>query len=124
MFEDHRDPYLLSVAARVKDLKDVRYVQDELLRTFEATKSEEIAPKRLADVKSNLQYGLALRMDDSEAIAETIAHYIQLRRTPETLNALYRVYAAVTADDLRALAKKYFVPEGRTIVTLSRTGGK
>ena len=124
MFEDHRDPYLLSVAARVKDPKDVAYVRDEIVRTFEAMKTEEIPSKRLADVKSNLKYALALGMDNSESIAGTIAHYIQLRRTPESINALYRVYDSITAGDIHALARKYFVPSGRTILTLGRAEGK
>ena len=57
--------------------------------------------------------------DSSEAIAETLAHYIELRRTPETLNRLYRLYDSVTVEDVHAVAKKYFAAEGRTIVALT-----
>jgi zinc protease len=118
-FPDHRDPFLLSVLARVKELKDVPYVQEQILKTFETVKSEALSAKRLEDVKSNLKYSLALRMDSSEAIAETLAHYVQLRRTPESINKLFRLYDAVTVEDVRQIAKKYFIPEGRTVVTLS-----
>jgi zinc protease len=118
-FPDHRDPFLLSLLARVKDLKDVPYVQEQILKTFESVKSEDLSAKRLEDVKSNLKYSLALRMDSSEAIAESLAHYVQLRRTPESINKLYRVYDAVTVEDVRRIAKEYFVPESRTVVTLS-----
>jgi zinc protease len=124
MFQDHRDPYLLSVAARVKDPKDLDYVQAQILETFEGLKSAEIRPERLEAVKANLRYSFALQMDSSDAIAQILAHYIAMRRTPETLNALYRLYDGVTADDIRQTARRYFVPEGRTIMTLGHRGAK
>ena len=55
------------------------YVQEQILKTFESVKSEALSAKRLEDVKSNLKYSLALRMDSSEAIAETLAHYVQFK---------------------------------------------
>ena len=119
MFEDHRDPYLLAVAARIKAPEDLAYVQEEILRTFEAIKTGQISRERLDSVKSHLKYSFALRLDSSEAIAETLAHYIELRRTPETLNRLYRLYDSVTVEDVHAVAKKYFAADGRTIVALT-----
>jgi zinc protease len=122
MFEDHKDPYLLAVAARVKNPADIVYVQDEILKAIEAIKVQPVQKKRLENVKSNLKYSLALRMDSSEAIAEILSHYIQLRRTPEALNQVYRVYDTITSEDIMRVASRYFVPEERTIVTL-RSGG-
>jgi zinc protease len=123
MFEDHKDPYLLAVAARVKNPADIGYVQDEILKAIEAIKARPVQKERLENVKSNLKYSLALRMDSSEAIAEILSHYIQLRRTPEALNRVYQVYDTITSEDIMQIASRYFVPEGRTIVTL-RSGGK
>ena len=54
-------------------------MQDQILKTFESIKSEDLSAQRLEGVKSNLKYSLALRMDSSEAIAETLAHYVQLK---------------------------------------------
>jgi len=118
-FEDHRDPYLLSVTARVKDPKDVDYVKNEIIKTFDSFKSVAVQKAKLDAVKSNLKYGFALSMDNSEAIAAALAPYIALRRTPETLNKVYDLYAAVSADDIQAMARKYFIDRHRTIVTLS-----
>ena len=44
-------------------------------------------------MKSNLKYGFALSLDNSEAIAANLAPYIALKRTPETLNKVYDLYA-------------------------------
>jgi zinc protease len=51
-----------------------------------------------------------------------VARFVALRRTPETINRLYEVYDRVTPEDIQRVARKYFVEDGRTIVTL--TGGK
>ncbi|HEX8091369.1 MAG TPA: insulinase family protein, partial [Blastocatellia bacterium] len=118
-FDDHPDPYLFTVGARVKDPKDVDYVRNEIIKTFDSFKAAPVAKDRLDAVKSNLKYSFALSLDNSEAIAANIAPYIALRRTPETLNKLYDVYNSVTPEDIHQMAKKYFVEKHRTIVTLS-----
>ena len=118
-FEDHRDPYLLTVVARVKDPKDVDYTKAEILKAFDSFRTTQVAADKLNAVKSNLKYAFALSMDNSEAIAANLAPYISLRRTPETLNKLYDLYAAVTPGDIQQSAKKYFVDSKRTIVVLA-----
>jgi zinc protease len=118
-FEDHIDPYLLTVLARVKDPKDTDYVRGEIMKTFESFKATPVAKDKLDAVKSNLKYSFALSLDNSEAIASNIAPYIALARTPETLNKVYELYASVTPADIQQMAKKYFVEKHRTIVTLS-----
>jgi zinc protease len=118
-FDDHPDPYLFTIGARVKDPKDVDYVKNEIIKTVDSFKTAPVAKEKLDAVKSNLKYSFALSLDNSEAIAANIASYIALRRTPETLNKLYDIYTSVTPEDIQQMAKKYFVEKHRTIVTLS-----
>ncbi len=118
-FEDRVDPYLLTVMARVKDPKDIEYVTNEIIKTFESFKATTVARPKLEAVKSNLKYSFALALDDSQAIAEHLAPYIALRGTPEAINKLYTVYSSITPDDIQSMARKYFVAEKRTIVTLA-----
>jgi zinc protease len=118
-FEDHRDPYLLTVVARVKDPKDVEYTKAEIIKAFDSYKTTVVPADKLNAVKSNLKYGFALSLDNSEAIAANLAPYISLKRTPETLNKLYDLYAAVTPQDIQQMARKYFVESKRTTVVLA-----
>jgi zinc protease len=118
-FEDHSDPYLLTVLARVKDPKDVEYVRGEIIKTFDSFKAGAVQKDKLDAVKSNLKYSFALSLDNSQAIAENIAPFVALRRTPEALNKLFDTYASITPADIQAMAKKYFVEKHRTMVTLS-----
>ena len=118
-FEDHVDPYLLTVMARVKDPKDMNYVRQEIIKTFDSFKTTKVSKEKLEAVKSNLKYTIALSMDNSQAIAATLAPYVALRRTPETINKLFDVYASITPEDIQQMAGKYFVEKQRTVVTLA-----
>jgi len=115
---DRVDPNLFTVMARVKKESDVDPVQQQILATCERFKEKPVEADRLEAVKKHLRYGFALQMNNSEAIASTLARYVALRRTPETLNRLYELYAKVTPADIQRIAGKYFVEKGRTIVTL------
>ena len=53
------------------------------------------------------------------AIAGTVARYVALRRSPETINRLYDLYDQVTPEDVRDVARKYFAESSRTTVTLT-----
>ena len=116
---DHVDPYLFTVMARVKKPEDVKYVEEAVLSTAHGFKDTLVPADKLAQAQKRLRYQFALSMNNSEAIASTVARFIALRRTPETINRLYDVYASLTPEDLRAAARKYFVESGRTIVTLA-----
>jgi zinc protease len=94
-------------------------VQEQILTTMNGFKDTLVPADKLDSVKRHLKYEFALRMDNSEAIARTLAHYIALRRTPETVNRVYAMYDQITPEDLREVARKYVVESGRTIVTLT-----
>lgn len=118
-FDDQIDPELFTVFTRVKDPKDVNYVRDQILATFNRYTKELVAQQKLDDTRSRLRYGAALAMNSSEAIASALAPFIALRRTPETINQLFALYQRITPEDIRAAARQYFVDERRTIVTLA-----
>ncbi|MDQ6706333.1 MAG: insulinase family protein [Acidobacteriota bacterium] len=119
---DHVDPALFTILARVKKPEDLETVQNDILTTVKSFSENAVEADRLERVKSNLRYSFALRMNNSEAIAQTVASYVALRRTPETINRLYDLYAKLTPADLERAARKYLTPNNRTIVTL--TGAK
>ncbi len=118
-FGDQIDPELFTVFARVKDPKDVDYVRAQILATFKRFTTEAIPQDKLDATRSRLRYGAAMAMNSSAAIARAIAPYVALRRTPETINKLFDLYAVVTPQDIRAAAAEYFKDQNRTVVTLA-----
>jgi zinc protease len=121
-YPDRVDPYLFEVAARVKNPADMDSVKQQILGTLNGFKDTLVPAERLEKVKRHLRYQFALSLDNSDSIAGTLASYVGLRRTPETINRLYDLYSQLTPEELRQVARKYFVENERTIVTL--TGSK
>jgi zinc protease len=118
-FDDLVAPELFSVLARVKDPHDVPDVRGQILATFQRFTQELIPQARLEETRSRLRYGTALGWDSSEAIANYLAGYVGLRRTPATIDKLFALYARITPEDIRAMAAKYFLESNRTIVSLA-----
>jgi zinc protease len=100
------------------------YVRDRILETVKEFQDKPVNAERLENVKKHLRYSAALRMNSSDAIAASLAPYIALRRTPESMNRLYDQYAQLTPEDVQKAAAQYLVENSRTIVTLTPRGAK
>jgi zinc protease len=121
--EDHKDQELFAAFARIKDEKDMDYVREQILATFKKYTEELVAQQDLDNTRSRFRYGFAQGMNSSEAIAGALASYIALRRTPETINKVFALAEAVTPEDIRAAARRYFIDNNRTVVTLKTKAG-
>lgn len=116
---DSRDPNLFSIEASLIDKADLQYVKDEVVKAIDAVIRDGIDVTTLNNVKSNLKYSFAMGIDNPDAIANSLAHYIELTGDPESLNRLYAQYDRVTVDDIKSVTAKYFVDTGLTIATIS-----
>jgi zinc protease len=122
-FGNHPDPELFTIYTRVKDAKDIDYVRDEILKTFERFTRQPVEQAKLDATRSRMRYSFALRLNSSPAVAGALAPYIGLRRTPETINKVFALYQRITPQDIQRTAAQYFTPGNRTIVTLTSKGG-
>ncbi len=116
---DSRDPYLISIQASFIDQNDFQYVKDEITKAIEDIKENGVDEKLLSDTKSNLKYSFAMNIDNPDAIANSLSHYIYLTGDPESLNRLYSLYDEVTVDDIKTVADKYYIENKLTIATIS-----
>jgi zinc protease len=116
---DSRDPNLFTVQASLINKEDMQYVKDEIVKAIEEVKVNGVDKETLDRVKSNLKYSYAMRIDTPDAIANSLAHFIQLTGDPETVNRVYDMYDRVTVEDVKMVAAKYLVPTGLTIATIS-----
>ena len=115
------DPGLFRITARLKDPKDAVYVRDEILRTVNRARTELVPSSRLADAKSAERYGFVRSLDNTGSIAATLAEYVKYGRSYSTLNNVYRLYAALTPEDLRAATARYFTDASLVVTSLSNT---
>lgn len=116
---DSRDPYLISIQASFINKDDFQYVRGEITKAIEDIKKNGVDPKLLEETKSNLKYRYAMGIDNPDAIANSVSHYIYLTGDPESLNRLHTMYDEVTIEDIIMVAKKYYINTGLTIATIS-----
>ena len=103
----------------------VDYVRDQILATVKQFQEKPVDAAKLDQVRKRLRYQVALSMDNSDTIAGILSFYVALRRTPETLNALFDQFQKLTPEDVQKAASKYLTEKSRTTVTLTaaQSGG-
>ncbi len=114
-----QDAPLASVMARVKDPADCGYVRDAIAAEFAAARAKPVDAGRLADAKTNARYSFARTLDNSDAVAATLARYVRFERSFDTLNALFRAYDALTPEDVLAAARRFITDENALLTTLA-----
>ena len=113
------DPEFFAVMARVKDPKDLSAIEDQIKATAASFAEKPVDAKKLEALKQHMRYEFALQLDNSEAIAATVAQYVALRRTPETINRYYDLCAKLTPADIQRVAKKVLIDKNLDVVTLT-----
>ena len=114
------DPTLFTVFARVKDPKDAIYVRDTIAEAFAKLRTTKLDAKRVEDAKSNSRYGFVRGLDNTDAIASTIAGFAHFERSYDTINKYYRTLATITPEIIQQTAQKYFVDKNLVVTTLSK----
>ena len=116
------DPQLFSVRARVKKEGDLPDIEQQIVAEAQAFATRAVDPQQLDTLRQRMRYEFALRLDSSEAIAQTVARYVALRRTPETINRYFDLFDKLTPEEIQRVAAKYLTEQNRTVVTLTSKG--
>jgi len=117
-----RDPSLFRIYSRIKKDEDIEKVKQEIFKAIEKLQNEQISPKKLNDVLSNMRYSFLHSLDNADAIASTLAYYVSVAGYPQSLDEFYSTLNSLTPDDIQNTAKKYLVKEKRNIITLTSGG--
>ena len=118
MAEDHRDPTLFFVLARVKDKALIPEVRSAIERTLENAATKAPTDERLAAVRSRLRYGFLSGLLTPDQAALTVGHYVQLAGDCGAVDRSFETLEAVSPEDVRRAAAETFAPSNRTVVTL------
>jgi zinc protease len=119
-----RDPALLSVTATVTDPAQVESVTAAIRETAERFQGEPADAKQLADTKRALKYGFLMGLETAQSVAFAMIPFVINTGGPEAVEDYYRTLDAITADDVRAAARRYLVDTGQTVVTMVQGGAR
>lgn len=122
-YDNHRDPYLFTIEARVKDEKNINAVRDKIYGAIEKLKNAPPSAARIKDIVSHLKYLMAMDLDTPDGVDRQAAGYLCLTGDLGSINRYYSLFDKIKPETVQKAAQKYFSPDNRTIVTLSY-GGK
>jgi zinc protease len=111
----NRDPGLFWVLARITDPAATAEVRDEILATFARARTESLSADKLQRIQDRMRFGFLAGLDNSPAIGDALASFVQFERSVATVDALYATFAALTPADLTAAADRHFRDAVRTI---------
>jgi zinc protease len=120
-FPDHKDPFLLVVAARLTDEPQAADVRRAIFGALARARTETVDQNELESVKSRLRYGFTAVLSSSQAIAQTLATYSHFERSPQIMNQAFAQTLRLTPEAVRDYANRYFVDQSLVTVTLSST---
>ena len=119
-FGDHKDPGLLIIGARLTDDSQMSYVKQQITETLAKARNEAMSDTELSQLKSNLKYRFINSLDNSEAIASSLASTMHFKRDPEAINKLYNTYEKLNPAQIKEIANRYFTNGHNVTVTLSQ----
>jgi zinc protease len=114
----NRDPSLLEVGAIVKKESDLDDVRQEIYRTIDEFQAQPVEQEKLDQLKRRDKYAFLMSLDTPEHVAEGLARFVALSGGIEVVDRYYEALERVTPADIREAARKYLVPQRRTVVVL------
>jgi zinc protease len=116
--ERHVDPNLFNILARVKQGKDVPYVEKAIYDEIARVAAQGTDDKTLAEVVSRTRYAFAGNLSTADRVALVGSEFLALTGKLSTIDDTFALLAQVTVADVKRVAAKYFTPQNRTVVVL------
>ncbi len=116
--ERHTDPNLFLVLARVKQAKDMAYVEAAIGKEIARIAQEGVDDKTLGEVVSRARYGFAAQLSTADRVALVGSEFLALAGRLSAVDEFFARLGQVKSADVQRVARTFFVPASRTVVTL------
>ena len=114
----HVDPNLFLVLARVKQAKDMAYVEATIEKEIARIAAEGVDGKTLGEVLSHARYAFAAQLSTPEHVALVGADFLALAGRLSAIDEYFARLGQVKNTDVQRVARAFFAPHNRTVVTL------
>jgi len=117
-FGYNRDPGLWGVYARVKDPADIAAIEGEIWRALDELRRAPVEAARLDAVRSRAKYELLSDLATPAQVCSRMASIVALTGDLAAVEEIQATLDQVDAEDVRAAAARWLVPEGSTVAVL------
>jgi zinc protease len=113
-YGDHRDPNLFGISATLKDEQQRAATDAAILAAVSELASGKVDAKRVANIKDNLLYGLAMQLETDDEIAQNLSVIAGIMSAPDSVEVRQRAITEVAPSELVGFAKKFLTTKNRT----------
>ncbi len=118
-YYEHRDPHLFGLVAVLQEEAHRPAVRAAFEAAMKELASGKVDAPRVEAIKSNMRYGLLMRLETAKAVANQLAWYAGIYGTPDGLARHYQRISEVKPAELAAFARKHFTDTNRSTLTLT-----
>jgi zinc protease len=112
------DPNLFYAVAVVQPGRKPAEVADALIAEFDRLKTESITERELQRAKNQFARDYILGRESDEQKARVLSHAVVIHHDIKTADAEFEIFQGLTPADVQRVARTYFTPQNRTVLTL------
>jgi zinc protease len=116
------DPNLFYAVAIVQPGHTPEEVTNTLIGEFEKLRADPITDHELQRSKNQFARDYILGRESNQQKAGVLAHAVVIHRDIKTADGEFDIFQNITAADVQRVAKTYFRPENRLVLTLMPSG--
>jgi zinc protease len=116
------DPNLFYAVAIVQPGKSPQEVTDTLIAELDRLKNEPISEHELQRTKNQFARDYILGRESNQQKAQTLAHALVIHNDIKTADGEFDIFQNITIADVQRVARTYFRPENRLVLTLMPSG--
>jgi len=115
-------PNLFYAVAIVQPGRNPQEVAETLIAELDKLKSEPITEHELQRSKNQFARDYILGRESNQQKAQTLAHAIVIHNDIKTADGEFDIFQNITVADVQRVARTYFRPENRVVVTVMPSG--
>jgi len=116
------DPNLFYAVAIVQPGHTTEEVTNALIAEFDRLKTEPITDHELQRTKNQFARDYILSRESNQQKASHLAHAVVIHRDVKTADGEFDIFQNITVADVQRVARTYFTPENRLVLTLMPSG--
>lgn len=117
------DPGIFSAVALVNPGKSPDEVEKALIAEFDKLKTQGITGRELQRAKNQFSRDYIVSRLSIKEKASQLGHGEVIQKDMATVDGEFDTFLNVSLDDVKRVAQKYFVPEGRLVMRIMPRGG-
>ena len=116
------DPNLFFAVAIVQPGHTPQEALDALIGELDRLKNEPISPHELQRAKNQFARDYILGRESNQQKAGQLAHAVVIHRDIRTADGEFDIFQNISAADVQRVARTYFTPENRLVLTILPSG--